>query len=75
MAIRGGIYLHGKGREVQKHTHQVGVTDESETSLFIVCTKAVQRSLKVWDVEDVADENLLPIQVDNNGSTAKDWGV
>ena len=72
ITIGGDIYLNGKRREVHKHAPKVGVPNESTTSLFVVHAKAVQRILKVWDVEDFTDENLLPIQGDNDGSAAED---
>ncbi len=47
--------------------------NESTTALSMMGTQAVQRIVKVRDVEAISDEDLLAIQRDDGSAVSKDW--
>ncbi len=47
--------------------------NESTTLLSLMGTQAVQRIVKVRDVEAISDEDLLAIQRDDDSAVPKDW--
>jgi hypothetical protein len=53
----------------------VMAANEPTPRLTQVCPKTVEGDTKSWDMEDIANEEALPVEGDDGGVAAKDWGV
>ncbi len=74
MAVGGHVNAQDNTREVDMYTC-VMAAYEPTPRLMQVCPKTVEGDTKSRDVEDVANEEALPVEGDDGGATAKDRGV
>jgi hypothetical protein len=49
-------------------------SNEATSALALMGVEAVQGISKVGNMETISDQNLLPIQRDDGGTTPTNWG-
>jgi hypothetical protein len=73
MTVGGSINLKNKHQE--EHIHPQTVHPNVTTALLmLMCSKAVQGVMKIWDMETMPNNNHLSVEGYDGGVVTQDWG-